>query len=68
MQRLQLDGNLCSPARRSDSQASWAMGGDAVFRAHLPLKKLAHTLSETLRYLEMNADSMPDYGKRSRAG
>jgi hypothetical protein len=32
------------------------------------LKKLAHTLLETIRYLELNADSMPDYGKRYRAG
>jgi len=23
---------------------------------------------ETIRYLELNADSMPDYGKRYRAG
>ena len=37
--------------------------------AHIPsLKKLAHTLLETIRYLELNADSMPDYGKRYRAG
>ena len=36
---------------------------------HIPsLKKLAHTLLETIRYLELNADSMPDYGKRYRAG
>jgi hypothetical protein len=35
---------------------------------HIPsLKKLAHTLLETIRYLELNADSMPDYGKRYRA-
>jgi hypothetical protein len=25
-------------------------------------------LLETIRYLELNADSMPDYGKRNRAG
>jgi hypothetical protein len=36
---------------------------------HIPLlKKLTHTLLETIRYLELNADSMPDYGKRYRAG
>jgi len=36
---------------------------------HIPsLKKLAHTLLETIRYLELNADSMPDYGKRYHAG
>jgi hypothetical protein len=36
---------------------------------HIPsLKKLAHMLLETIRYLELNADSMPDYGKRYRAG
>jgi hypothetical protein len=36
---------------------------------HIPtLKKLAHALSETLRYLELNADSMPNYGKRYRGG
>ena len=32
------------------------------------LKKLAHTLLETIRYLDLNADSMPDCGKRYRAG
>ena len=36
---------------------------------HIPtLKKLAHALSETIRYLELNADSMPNYGKRYRSG
>ena len=30
--------------------------------------KLARVLSDTIRYLELNADSMPDYGKRYRAG
>jgi hypothetical protein len=36
---------------------------------HIPsLNKLARTLSDTIRYLELNADSMPDYGKRCRAG
>jgi hypothetical protein len=36
---------------------------------HIPaLNKLAHTLLETIRYLELNADSEPDYGKRYRAG
>jgi hypothetical protein len=36
---------------------------------HIPsLNKLARTLSDTIRYLELNADSMPDYGKRYRAG
>jgi hypothetical protein len=36
---------------------------------HLPsLNKLALRLLETIRYLELNADSMPDYGKRHRAG
>ena len=44
------------------------MGAGAVFRAHPHLTKLAHTLLETIRYLELNADSMPDYGKRYRAG
>jgi hypothetical protein len=44
----------------------WA---EAPCFAHIPsLKKLAHTLLETIRYLELNADSMPDYGKRYRAG
>jgi hypothetical protein len=32
------------------------------------LKKLAHTLLETIRYLGLNADSMLDYGKRYHAG
>jgi len=36
---------------------------------HIPsLKKLALMLPQTIRYLELNADSMPDYGKRYRAG
>ena len=43
------------------------MSADAVFRSP-SLKKLSHTLLETIRYLELNADSMPDYGKRYRAG
>ena len=44
----------------------WA---EASCFGHIPsLKKLAHMLLETIRYLELNADSMPDYGKRYRAG
>jgi X-X-X-Leu-X-X-Gly heptad repeat protein len=36
---------------------------------HIPvLTKLTHTLSETIRYLELNADSMPNYSKRYRNG
>jgi hypothetical protein len=36
---------------------------------HIPsLNKLASKLLDTIRYLELNADSMPDYGKRYRAG
>ena len=36
---------------------------------HIPaLKKLANVLSETIRYLELNADSMPNYGRRYRSG
>jgi hypothetical protein len=36
---------------------------------HIPaLKKLGHALSETTRYLELHADSMPNYGKRYREG
>jgi len=36
---------------------------------HIPsLKQLVLRLLETIRYLELNADSMPDYGKRHRAG
>ena len=36
---------------------------------HIPsLKKLDNALSEMVRYLELNADSMPNYGKRYRAG
>jgi hypothetical protein len=35
---------------------------------HIPsLKKLAVMLLETIRYLELNSDSMPDCGKRYRA-
>jgi hypothetical protein len=37
--------------------------------AHIPsLNKLSRMLSDTIRYLELNADSMPDYGKRYRVG
>ena len=36
---------------------------------HIPcLKKLGYALSDTIRYLKLNADSMPDYGKRYRDG
>jgi hypothetical protein len=36
---------------------------------HIPaLKKLGNTLPETIRSLELNADSMPNYGKRYRDG
>jgi hypothetical protein len=36
---------------------------------HIPsLKKLENALSDMVRYLELNADSMPHYGKRYRAG
>jgi hypothetical protein len=36
---------------------------------HIPsLKKLENALSDMVRYLELNADSMPNYGKRYRAG
>jgi hypothetical protein len=36
---------------------------------HIPsLKKLEHMPLETMRYLKLSADSMPDYGKRYRAG
>jgi hypothetical protein len=37
--------------------------------AHIPsLNKLSRMLSDTIRYLDLNADSMPDYGKRYRVG
>src|SRR3984885_8657197 len=32
------------------------------------LKKLQHALLDVIRYLELNADSMPNYGRRYRAG
>ena len=36
---------------------------------HLPsLKKLSKSLLDVIRYLESNSDSMPNYGKRFRAG
>jgi len=36
---------------------------------HLPaVGKLGNSLLETIRYLELNADSIPDYGKRYRSG
>ena len=36
---------------------------------HVPvLKKLGNALLDVIRYLELNADSMPDYGKRYRNG
>jgi hypothetical protein len=44
------------------------MGAGKCFE-HIPsLNKLASKLLDTIRYLELNADSMPDYGKRYRAG
>jgi hypothetical protein len=50
------------------SGAPSAVGSGPVLRAYPALKKLAHALSETIRYLELNADSMPNYGKRYRGG
>jgi len=36
---------------------------------HIPaLRKLGNALLDMIRYLELNADSMPDYGKRYRSG
>jgi len=36
---------------------------------HIPsLAKLGNALLDTIRYLELNADSLPDYGKRFRIG
>jgi hypothetical protein len=36
---------------------------------HIPtLKNLENALSDMVRYPELNADSMPNYGKRYRAG
>jgi len=36
---------------------------------HIPsLVKLGNALLDTIRYLELNADSLPDYGKRFRIG
>jgi hypothetical protein len=36
---------------------------------HIPaLRKLGNALLDTIRYLELNADSMPDYGRRFRNG
>ena len=36
---------------------------------HIPaLRKLGNSLLDTIRYLELNADSMPDYGTRFRSG
>lgn len=36
---------------------------------HIPsMAKLGSALLDTIRYLELNADSMPDYGKRYRRG
>jgi hypothetical protein len=32
------------------------------------LKRLGYALSDMIRYLELNADSMPDYGQRYRNG
>jgi hypothetical protein len=32
------------------------------------VRKLGNALLDTVRYLELNADSMPDYGKRYRNG
>lgn len=36
---------------------------------HIPaLRKLGNSLLDTIRYLELNTDSMPDYGTRFRSG
>jgi len=36
---------------------------------HIPaLRKLGNALLDMIRYLELNADSMPDYGQRYRSG
>ena len=36
---------------------------------HIPaLRKLGNLLLDTIRYLELNADSLPDYGSRFRSG
>ena len=44
----------------------WAQG--RCFE-HIPaLAKLGKSLHDTVRYLELNADSMPDYGGRFRRG
>ena len=32
------------------------------------LKGLGNALLDVIRYLELNADSIPDYGKRYRSG
>ena len=41
----------------------------ALYFDHIPsLKKLARTLLETIRYLELNADSMPRAGQRISTG
>ena len=45
---------------------AWA--GAQSFDHIPPLGKLEHALSDMIRYLELNADSMPNYGNRYRAG
>ena len=37
-----------------------------MFRAYSPTQKVADALLNLIRYLESNADSMPDYGSRYR--
>jgi hypothetical protein len=45
---------------------AWA--GARSFDHMPPLGKLEYALSEIIRYLELNADSMPHYGNRYSAG
>jgi hypothetical protein len=49
--------------------ASWPNERRRRVLEHIPsLKKLAHTPLETMRYLELNTDSIHVCGKRYRAG
>ena len=53
-------------------QQAWRhMASRRQYAIYVPLfmhRCITHTLLETIRYLELNADSMPDYDKRYRAG
>lgn len=56
-------GQVASESIRLVHLSQWAR----CFEHIRVLAKLGHALLDMIRYLELNADSLPDYGKRSRS-